>query len=695
MTDRNGRPPNFKPNTTGNDNPTPTADATSGDNLAAALRLAGLGWSIIPLCHPEHQGFHYAAHRKACNRPGKLPTVRWKQHQTVRLTAEELAAIWARNPLLNVGVVCGPVSGIVMVDIDTDQGEEAWQELSQGGMSPTWEFGTGRGGRHLVFGWTRPEAPAGNPFRGLAGHLDFLGDGRQSVAPPSLHHTGVCYRWTVGGPGSDMPLAEAPPALVARVLEGGRPSRRPGVCVPSAPRATPAGDRQFSRARAYLAKCQPAVSGQGGHDQTFKVADKLVNGFGLAVDAALSLLMEDWNGRCDPPWSEKDLLHKLQDANERGVCTPIIQRESPASSSESARGCDNDHYPCVPSGPVRSASLPRTSARATRNRSVSWLWAGRIPAGSLTILDGKKGMGKSTLLAAVAADVTGGPRLPGGDQQTRTLGRALWLAYEEDVTVTTRRRLEAAEANLDLVEFLGLDAAGRMVKRVELPAHFQHLEDTIREAGAALLVVDPWNSILAPGLSENSNQDVRSVLEPLQRLAAATGCAVVMTRHLKKGGNGPAIDQGLGSTAIGNVARTVLRVDRDPADREGRILAPVACNLGREPASLAFRVVGPEGAGRIAWGGEVAIDADQLAGEGEDAGKRNARVEARLLLRARIGDGWVASSEVLAEAEKAGISRDTLARARADLGIQYRRMGGVGDKGWSEWGPPEGGWPAE
>ena len=36
----------------------------------------------------------------------------------------------------------------------------------------------------------------------------------------------------------------------------------------------------IERARRYIAKCLPAISGQGGHDATFHVACVLVHGFG-------------------------------------------------------------------------------------------------------------------------------------------------------------------------------------------------------------------------------------------------------------------------------------------------------------------------------------------------------------------------------------------------------------------------------
>lgn len=63
----------------------------------------------------------------------------------------------------------------------------------------------------------------------------------------------------------------------------------------------------------YLSKCDAAISGSGGHNTTFNVACILVNGFGLDATKALHFL-QIYNQRCQPPWSEKELLHKVESA---------------------------------------------------------------------------------------------------------------------------------------------------------------------------------------------------------------------------------------------------------------------------------------------------------------------------------------------------------------------------------------------
>lgn len=69
----------------------------------------------------------------------------------------------------------------------------------------------------------------------------------------------------------------------------------------------------IDRALAYVAKMPAAISGRGGHAATFAVAKALVHGFALSESQAWPILL-DYNKRCQPPWSEAELRHKLKSA---------------------------------------------------------------------------------------------------------------------------------------------------------------------------------------------------------------------------------------------------------------------------------------------------------------------------------------------------------------------------------------------
>jgi archaellum biogenesis ATPase FlaH len=75
-------------------------------------------------------------------------------------------------------------------------------------------------------------------------------------------------------------------------------------------------DAVVERARMYLTKLPPAISGQSGHNATFHAACVLVLGFQLSQADALGLMYE-YNQRCQPPWTEKELFHKVTQAEKQ------------------------------------------------------------------------------------------------------------------------------------------------------------------------------------------------------------------------------------------------------------------------------------------------------------------------------------------------------------------------------------------
>jgi hypothetical protein len=83
-------------------------------------------------------------------------------------------------------------------------------------------------------------------------------------------------------------------------------------------RGSVAGSGEASeRARRYVAAVPAAVSGHHGDIHTFRVCCRLVRGFALDEDDALAVLTQ-WNERCEPPWTERELRDKLRRAMKYG-----------------------------------------------------------------------------------------------------------------------------------------------------------------------------------------------------------------------------------------------------------------------------------------------------------------------------------------------------------------------------------------
>jgi len=108
------------------------------------------------------------------------------------------------------------------------------------------------------------------------------------------------------------------------------------------------------RARKYVAKMPAAVSGAGGHDATFHVACVLLQGFDLPRGEARSVL-DEYNARCEPPWSDRELEHKLNQADKMAG---LVTRDGTLPRGCMAADSERDDGPAEPRLPSKAPSAP-------------------------------------------------------------------------------------------------------------------------------------------------------------------------------------------------------------------------------------------------------------------------------------------------------------------------------------------------
>jgi putative DNA primase/helicase len=175
-----------------------------------AVEYSRRGWSPIPI------------------KPGsKEPNLReLRPYLSRKATQEELGA-WSWS---GVGIVTGPLSGVLVLDIDGPEGES---ELQKHGHPVTPMVRTASGGLHLYF-----NHPAQHVRTGIrvAPGLDVKASGGYVVAPPSVGANGQSYEWLVSP--EEAELADPPPWLL-RLLGRGRPK---GPAAPVGERIPP-GER--------------------------------------------------------------------------------------------------------------------------------------------------------------------------------------------------------------------------------------------------------------------------------------------------------------------------------------------------------------------------------------------------------------------------------------------------------------------
>lgn len=296
----------------------------------------------------------------------KIPARPWKRViDGEPFTDDELRAMWTES--INPGIACGLASELIVVDAD---GAEAMEYVEKN-CAPTRLATDTRHGRHYYYRhlagvknaadvlrskahWTwrareefgldlqihqardqGPEHLEAERLRvenakavaraklAMGPVIDIRSDGGQVVAPGAIHPSGHVYAmvepWT-------QELRDSIPVFDPRWFEG-RAWQRPdaGPRKISDLRAhrhqadlqrarDSTADNRLKRASAWLAKVEGAVQGARGSDKLFYVCCRLVCGFCLRPEDAYALVMADYNPRCQPPWTEAQVEHKLEDA---------------------------------------------------------------------------------------------------------------------------------------------------------------------------------------------------------------------------------------------------------------------------------------------------------------------------------------------------------------------------------------------
>jgi len=322
-------------------------------------------------------------------------------------------------------------------------------------------------------------------------------------------------------------------------------------------------------------------------------------------------------------------------------------------------------------------------------RKVEWLWRARIPYGKLTVFDGDPGVGKSTLIIDLAARVTTGTPMT-GETGRRPPASVIMLSAEDDIADTIRPRLEAAGADLDRVFIFEHVLDGGESRPPELPRDLPLVHAKIQELNAQLVTVDPLMAFLGADIRTGIDHHVRRALHPARDIAEQTRAALLVARHLNKGGDSGALYRGGGSIGIAGAARSVLTVGVNPNQPGQYVLAATKVNLAAKPSSLAYRLVEDEQreVPRILWEGPVDLDADALVVRPER--ETPERQEAAGFLRDELDKG-PARWETLAKlARQQDIAEHTLRRAREAMKargeVDKRQHGQPGEPGtfW-EW----------
>lgn len=336
--------------------------------------------------------------------------------------------------------------------------------------------------------------------------------------------------------------------------------------------------------------------------------------------------------------------------------------------------------------PEQERKVVLTAASSIKPRRVRWLWDGRLALGTLGLLAGREGLGKSTVGYWIAGQVTLG-LLPG--EYEGKPASVLVCASEDSWEHTIVPRLIAAGADLDRVYRVEVVTSAGIHGELSLPRDLRDLDTAAKDTGAGLLLLDPLVSRLSSSLDSHKDAEVRQALEPLVAIADRARLAVLGIIHHNKSGSTDPLQLVMGSKAFTAVARSVHTVIPDPDDdtEARRLFGTPKNNLGRDDLpALAFTITGhpvetDDGTawtGAVTWAGEsVGSIRDAMQRGADNHDDRSAGSEAAGWLDDYLTSqgGTATSKAVKAAARSAGHTERAIRTARQRLHLDVEDQG--------------------
>ena len=324
------------------------------------------------------------------------------------------------------------------------------------------------------------------------------------------------------------------------------------------------------------------------------------------------------------------------------------------------------------------------SAAEIKPKPIDWMWPSYIAQGKISLLAGEPGTGKSQTCLNITATVTNGDLWPCGSKYPEP-ANVLILSAEDDPEDTIVPRLMAAGADLSRVEFIEsvktIEDHGESKRSFNLEKDVVNLERVIKRWRPRLLIIDPISAYMGKA-DGNSNNEIRSLLEPFVKLTAEYGVAVITLTHLNKSNNtNSPINRILGSIGLPALARAGFAVVKDRDDEAKRLFLPIKNNIGEDRMGWSYRikkVILPDGieTSKIVWDSEpVSIKAVEAMNP--EAGDERSAIEEAMEFLEVILDGkdlLIRAKEVIAEATASGISERTLKRAKKRLRVKSQKI---------------------
>lgn len=293
------------------------------------------------------------------------------------------------------------------------------------------------------------------------------------------------------------------------------------------------------------------------------------------------------------------------------------------------------------------------------SKEVEWLWYPYIPYGKITIIEGDPGEGKTTLVLKLAAALSRGLPLPCDDDKEYEPIHIIYQTAEDGIEDTIKPRLEKAGADCSMIRVI--DETDK-----ELSMTDDRLEQAIIETKARLIIIDPIQAYIGATVDMHRANEIRPVLKHLGIIAEKHNCAIILIGHMNKASGSKSTYRGLGSIDIQATARSVLLVARLRDKPNIRIMAHDKSSLAPAGDAIGFEMTEDNGMVCI---GPYDITIDELLSCNEGRGKKKLDIAENFIKEYFGSNKVIPSNEIMMEAAKRSIKRNTLLSAKKKLGI--------------------------
>ena len=293
------------------------------------------------------------------------------------------------------------------------------------------------------------------------------------------------------------------------------------------------------------------------------------------------------------------------------------------------------------------------------SKEVEWLWYPYIPYGKITIIEGDPGEGKTTLVLKLAAALSRGLPLPCDDDKEYEPIHIIYQTAEDGIEDTIKPRLEKAGADCSMIRVI--DETDK-----ELSMTDDRLEQAIIETKARLIILDPIQAYIGATVDMHRANEIRPVLKHLGIIAEKHNCAIILIGYMNKASGSKSTYRGLGFIDIQATARSVLLVARLRDKPNIRIMAHDKSSLAPAGDAIGFEMTEDNGMVCI---GPYDITIDELLSGNEGRGKKKLDIAENFIKEYFGSNKVIPSNEIMMEAAKRSIKRNTLLSAKKKLGI--------------------------